>query len=167
MKKCASLLLLFLQIYRHVQCNFIYIRPQREYTICPFQPCQTMMEYVDSPSISSNATLAVLPGNHDLKAQLSIAGKINFTMVAFSDLSTTSIRCSGSGRLTLNTIQDAKIRGLPFIGCGGNTAESVDHLTLEDSHFTDGSLVDAAGAWMIIAHLPTTELQEHSRKGEQ
>ena len=102
MKKCASSLLLFPQMYGQVQCNFIYIRPQTEYmyTTClalslghsqflmlriilktitcniknwEWPGDKIMMEYVNSPSISINATLAVLLGNHTLKAQLSIA----------------------------------------------------------------------------------------------
>ena len=150
MKKCASLsLLLFLQICHQVHCSLIYIRPQED-TICPLQPCQTLMEYMNRPSmISSNTTLVLLPGNHALRARLSMSEKANFTMMASSDFSTSSITCSGSGKLALNTIRDVKIRGLSFAGCSGNTAESIDHLTIEDSHFIDGSLTNAARTWMI------------------
>ena len=151
MKKCTRLLLLLFQIYHQAHCEVIYIRLPRD-TVCPFQPCQTLMQYVNSPSISSNTTLVMSSGNHVLSAQLSVEEKVNFTMVASPDASPSIVTCSGLGKLALNTILDAKISGLSFVGCGGNTAESVDNFMLQDSNFMDGLfniLVDAGGAWLV------------------
>ena len=155
------LLLLFQAAYQlqHVCGDIIYITPQRD-TICPpGESCQTLMQYVNSLSISSNITLVMLSGNHNLSAQLSITQIATFRMVAtFNNTSPSTVICSESGQLVLSDIQYVKISGLMFVRCGGNTADSVDNLLLENSLFM-GAIpqeVDARGAWTITTSTSLT-----------
>jgi predicted outer membrane repeat protein len=108
------------------------------------------MQYANNPR--SNVTLVMLPGNHDLSVQLSVSQAPTFNMVAFYNVtSSPTITCSGSGRLVLNDIQDVKVIRLTFVRCGGNTADSVDNLLLENSHFMGATQQenDTRGAWIV------------------
>ena len=157
-----NLLLLLLQgayQLQHVCGDIIYITPQRDTTCPPGESCQTLMQYVNSLSISSNVTLVMLSGNHNLSAQLSITRIATFTMVpSFNDASPSTVICSESGQLVLSDIQNVKISGLTFIRCGGNTADSVDNLLLENSFFMGATPqeVDARGAWTITTSTSLT-----------
>ena len=140
---------------QQVRGDVIYIRPQGDGNCPPNQPCQTLMRYVNTPRlVGSNVTLVMLPGNHDLSAQLSVSQVATFIMVAsYNDTSSPTVTCSGSGRMVLNDIQDVRVIRVTFVRCGGNTVDSVDNLLLENSHFmgaTPLSLAnDTRGAWTV------------------
>jgi predicted outer membrane repeat protein len=108
------------------------------------------MQYANNSR--SNVTLVMLPGNHNLSAQLSVSRTPTFNMVAFYNVtSSPTVTCSGSGRLVLNDIQDVKVIRLMFVRCGDNTADSVDNLLFENSHFMDATpqANGDRGAWTI------------------
>ena len=138
---------------QQVRGDVIYIRPQGDITCPPDQSCLTLMQYANSPRlVGSNVTLVMLPGNHDLSAQLSVSQIATFIMVAsYNDTSSPTVTCSGSGRMALNDIQDVRIIRVTFVRCGGNTADSVDNLLLENSHFMGATpqTTDTRGAWTV------------------
>ena len=70
------------QVVHYSMCDTIYIIPTPEGP-CPGQPCFTLQQYAANPSHSSNITLNLYAGNHQMgHAQLSISNVSSFTVRA-------------------------------------------------------------------------------------
>ena len=108
---------------------------------CPGNPCLTLAQFVaDSASYLSNETnisLFILPGNHSLDRELSLSHADNFSMTKNTGGSgTVFVECgSQSGRFNISDITFAAIKGLHFIGCGGNIVSNVEQFIIEDTIF--------------------------------
>ena len=139
---CTALtqhLLLFLLVYgvsAYSQVHY-YIRPSQD-VHCPEDPCPTLAQLTaDTTSYLGNETnisLTFLPGNHGLDRELSLSHADNFSMT--NDSGVVFVKCgSQSGRFNISETTISTIKGLHFIGCGGNRVGQVEQLTLEDTIF--------------------------------
>ena len=102
------------------------------------ESCITLNDFATDSDRYINPTslniLLLLPGNHSLQVDLSISSAREISIV-----SETSIILCNTTRFKFNHIESVHIRGITFIGCGGNTVQNVDRFILEDSTF-QGSL---------------------------
>ena len=112
-----------------------YIRPSLNVLCGPGDPCLTLAQFAaDSTSCLSNETnisFSFLPGNHNLDRELSLSHTDNFSMTKDIEGNGTvyvvHIECgSQSGRFNISKTMFATIKGLHFIGCGGNRVNQVE-----------------------------------------
>ena len=134
----AHLLVCFLAYadFTHSEVHY-YITPSPNAS-CPQGPCLTISQLTsDSSSNETNVSLFFLPGNHILDLELSLPHADNFSMTKEAqDNESVFIKCmSQSGRFILNETTFALVKGLHFIGCGGNTVTQVKQFILEDTIF--------------------------------
>ena len=119
-----------------VSADIYYATPTKG-TRCPEEgvPCMTLSQYANKPTgyFASNATLIILPGNHGLSTQLSIANIINLEILANASEPQVMITCDDSAMFNLEEITQVRISNLVTIGCSANRATSVDHFILEHS----------------------------------
>ena len=116
-----------------------YITPSLDVS-CPQDPCLTLSQFAaNSSSYHGNETnmlLFFLPGNHSLDRELSLAHADNFSMTKDAHYETVFVECvSESERFDISETTFVSIKGLHFIGCGGNTVTQVDQFILEDTIF--------------------------------
>ena len=105
--------------------------------------CLTLSQFAaNSSSYLGNETdisLFLLPGNHSLDNELSLAHADNVSMTKDSqDNETVFVECaSQSGRFSVRETTFVSIKSLHFIGCGalGNTFTHVDQFILEGTIF--------------------------------
>ena len=127
--------------------SYYNIVPSQNF-LCPDEPCLTLSQFVTNISQydyanNSNITLLFHPGNHSLAFELYLANVNNFSMAASSLRAgnTTLVRCiNQSGRFRIQDSTFIKIKGLHFIGCGGNEIIEAKHFMLEDISFLGNSL---------------------------
>ena len=104
-------------------------------------PCLTLSQFAaDSLShysnkIKTNVSIFILPGKHILDRVLSLTNLERFSMTKGAQHNeTVYVECtSQSGMFVINETTNASIKGLHFIGCGGNTVTQVEQFTLEDT----------------------------------
>ena len=81
----APLLLLFSNAVQYSSCERFNIVPSAD-SPCPGEftgePCLTLQQYVANPSLSSNITFELQPGNHRLDSQLQVQNINSFIMRA-------------------------------------------------------------------------------------
>lgn len=114
-----------------------YIVPYQNYT-CPQVPCVTLEAFINNYNgyVNSSTTLLISGGNHSLNAGFIASNVMEFSMLSANDTHTNSnIICSQHSHVNLSNITHANIEGLTFLGCGGNTIESVTQLTIWHSNF--------------------------------
>ena len=118
----------------------LYITPSVD-SLCPQDPCLNLSLFAADPSnCTGNDTnvslrLIFLPGNHTLERELSLYGADNFSIES-KDNETVVIECaSQSARLVVNETIFISIKGLHFVGCGGNTVTTVEELVVENTTF--------------------------------
>ena len=101
-----------------------------------FPSCLTLSQFAKN-SINltrSNTTLLFIGENHThyLTKGILVSNVIEFSMTSTSKA---IINCHEGTNLTFFNISKVYIRNLTFIGCGGNTIDSVDLLQIDHSHF--------------------------------
>ena len=107
----------------------------------PGDRCLTLAQFAaDSTSYLSNVTnisVFFLPGYHSLERELSLSHADNFSMTkCIEGNGTVFVECgSQSGRFNISETIFATIKGLHFIGCGGNRVSQVEHFIIEDTIF--------------------------------
>ena len=128
-----SLLLLVSVCSCHISSKVYQIKSSSEDS-CPRKPCLTLSQFIDKSDsyIVDNTTLILQPGNHSLESVLSVS---NISKLSLHGTSNTVIMCHGSGRFELSNTPFICISTLTFIGCPGNSVDSVHQFTLEDSSF--------------------------------
>ena len=128
-----SLLLLVSVCSGHISSEVYQIKSSSDDS-CPREPCLTLSQFIDKSDsyIVDNTTLILQPGNHSLESVLSVS---NISMLYLHGTSNTVIMCHGSGRFELSNTPFICISTLTFIGCPGNSVDSVHQFTLEDSSF--------------------------------
>ena len=134
---CSSViyfLVLFITSLDHVFGSVFYIVPYESYT-CPQVPCMTLEMFINSSNgyVNSSTTLFISEGNHSLNTVLSVSNTMEFSMLSTNTSS--DIICSQHSPLNFSNVTHVNIEGLTFIGCGGNTMESVKQLTIRRSNF--------------------------------
>ena len=75
--------LLLVKIVQYSSCERFNIVPSPD-SSCPGEftgePCLTLQQYVANPSLSSNITFELYPGNHHLDSQISVSNINSFKM---------------------------------------------------------------------------------------
>ena len=104
---------------------------------CPQESCLTLpqfaAEYNSYYRNDTELSLIFLPGNHTLDCELSLAHIGKFSMISTNR--SAFVNCAGLGRFTISNAAFLSIKGLYFIGCGGNTASQVEDLEIKDTVF--------------------------------
>ena len=98
--------------------------------------CQSLSWYTTTPNgfnSSTNISLILLPGLHNLTSDLIVQDITQFTMSVSDPSSETSVTCSDSVKLRFENINsEVRISGIRFVGCVGNSIISVEQCTIED-----------------------------------
>ena len=106
--------------------------------------CLTLSEFAtNSSNYIGNETdiisLVFQTGNHSLDEDLVLSNVNNLSMIKESqdsDSQSVYIECvNGTEKFMINGITSALIRGLHFVGCGGNRVTMTKELTVEDTIF--------------------------------
>ena len=136
MERCFhSFLTVFLVHTIFASGHVYYIRTSQNIS-CPQQPCFTLSELAASSNLSktTNTTLLFLPGKHHLNHELVISDANNISVTKLGG--SVFVRCmSQSGRFKISRTTTVSIKGLHFMGCGGNLVTQVNRLTIEDTIF--------------------------------
>ena len=140
-KQCLLVFLLIVAV--NITCGkMIYITPSLSEPCSQDQnPCFTLSQFAANTSCSdcneTGISLFLLPGNHSLDEVLFVASAENFSMMKVPQHNeTVLVDCiDKSGRLAINGTTTVSIRGLRFIGCGGNALTNVAYFMLEDIIF--------------------------------
>ena len=117
------LLLLLSGAVEYSSCERFNIVPSPD-SHCPGEftgePCITLQQYVANPSLSSNITLEVHPGNHSLDSELSVSNIDYFTMRANTLSPPATVTCDqqvSDWHFHFNRLQQIHIGGITFVGC--------------------------------------------------
>ena len=135
-----SLSLLLLNAVEHSSCERFTIVPSPD-SPCPGEftgePCLTLQQYVANPSLSSNITFELQPGNHRLDSQISIQNMNSFIMRANASATVT---CNQQLQQTFyfNRVQQVHVSGISFSGCRMEL-QYLTNVTFERSSFVDGT----------------------------
>ena len=98
----------------------LHVRPTSTNTSCPTHPCHTLSEYAQDPGQyfnDSNLTLQLLPGNHTLDVNLTIASIHQLQILGnTSAMVPTRVVCNFNVGLAFRNIQSkVRIHGLAFV----------------------------------------------------
>ena len=100
----------------------------------------------------SNTSLILLPGNHTLLSNLSIAGHANFLMKSGDTRQPAIINCGLSSRLRINSSAYVYIYGIILNGCVENEVNAVKNFTLEDSVLSAACITNVSGSALVITN---------------
>ena len=132
---------------------------------CPHDHCITLSEFTAanySSSYHDNISLVFLPGNHSLDTELSIFGTDNFLMTKNvpGDYGTVFVECNNrSGRFDISETTSVLIKGLNFVGCGGNRASQVDRFIVEDTIFQG---IESRGTALLLMNVTAASIARSS-----
>ena len=143
------------------QTKVHYITPSPDIP-CPKNPCLTLSQFAaDSSKYSGQISLFFLPGNHTLNRELILSGADNFSMEQLlQGNETVLIEClSLNERFIVDETTFATIKGLHFIGCGGNTVTRVKELVVEDTIF-QGVEGEGRGTAIVLNKVNYTKIRE-------
>ena len=143
------------------QTKVHYITPSPDIP-CPKDPCFTLSQFAaNSSNHSGQISLIFLPGNHTLNRELVLSGAENFSMESQGN-ETVMIECmSPNERFIVTETTFATIKGIHFIGCGGNTVTRVEELAVEDTIF-QGVEGEGRGTALVLNEVNFTEIRECS-----
>ena len=115
----------------------------------------TLQQYIASPSLGSDITLELYPGNHHLDSRL-LASNINsFTMRATK---TASVLCSQQLRpgdyywLNFTQVQTINIRGITFNGCNIWLSKGLGY-NASNATFVNSSFVNKTGCTRAVLYM--------------
>ena len=141
-----------------------YIKPS-PLNLCPHdQFCITLSEFreLDFSSHQGNISLIFLPGNHSLNGELSLSGSGSISMIndELKDNGTVIVECESQlGRFNISEIAFVTIRGLNFLGCGGNKASKVEEFIIEDATFQG---VENRGTALLLNDIAFVRIERSS-----
>ena len=139
------------------QTEVNYITPSPDIP-CPEDPCLTLSQFAaNSSNHTGHISLILLPGNHTLNRELILSGADNFSMESQENEIVKIVCQSQSGRFIVNETTFASIKGLHFIGCGGNTVTTVEELVVEDTIF-QGVEGDGRGTALVLHEVNFTKI---------
>ena len=129
---------------------------------CPINPCLTLSQFAaNSSNYTGHVSLIFLPGNHTLNRELILSGAHNFSMESQVNEMVTIECLSQSGRFIVYDTTFAAIKGLHFIGCGGNTVTTVEKLVVKDTIF-QGVEGEGRGTALVLNEVNFTIIIECS-----
>ena len=109
---------------------------------CPQEPCLTLSQFTGNSSLyngyNRSITLLFHPGNHSLAVELSVVAARNISMIKANvpGDDTAFVSCfNQSARFHIRNSTFVWIKGLYFVGCGGNEIIQAKHFLLEDATF--------------------------------
>ena len=137
-----------LQVYQHVDCEVVYITPSVN-APCSQRSCFNLTQYISDPNPGLNITLILLSGNHGLEIPFSVMNKERFLMIASSNTDAPRVTCTSIGNLSLSSIKVVMIRGISFVGCGHNSAKSIDNFTMQDNSFENSTTIRNGALWSV------------------
>ena len=126
---------------------------------CPQEPCITLSQFAaNSSSYGGTIPLLFLPGHHSLDEALVLSHIGHFSMESQNHEQAVVISCvTQTARITINETTIASIKGLHFVGCGGNTVTTVQELTVEDTIF-QGVEGDGRGTALVLNEVKLTQI---------
>ena len=147
-----TLAFLLVQYTGFVLGQNVYIQPSPT-PRCPNRPCVTLSQLTISligSGIHQNISLTFLPGKHSLNRTLSLSHAYNFSMTKVTrDSKTVFVVCDDQfARFDINEVNLVSIRGLHFVGCGGNTVSNVEMFTVEDT-------IEGGGTALLLNEVTT------------
>ena len=142
------------------QTKVHYITPSPDIP-CPEDPCLTLSQFAaNSSKYTGQLSLIFLPGNHTLNRELVLSGADNVSMK--SQQNETVIECtSANERFIVNETTSAAIKGIHFIGCGGNIVTRVEELVVEDTIF-QGVEGEGRATALVLNEVNFTKIRECS-----
>ena len=119
--------------------DVLYIVPSQNHSFPAWSEvsCLTLQQFaeVSSRYNSTNLTLFLTDGKHDLNSTIDISDISAFSMISRDDTyDSTSIECGESANFKFSSVLLLHIRGLVFFGCE-NIIKYVHQLTIEDCTF--------------------------------
>ena len=120
-----------------------YIHPSGNIS-CPQYPCLTLSQFAANSTAyigsDTDISLCILPGNHSLNTEFSIAHVDSFSITKLNATQNGDIECyiectNQLGKFNIVNITTASVKGLHFIGCGGNSIADVMYFLLQDTTF--------------------------------
>ena len=176
-RDCLALtqyMLLFLLVYTEAAYSQVhyYITPSPNIP-CPQDPCLTLSQFAADFSNyhgnETNMSLSFLPGNHSLDRELSLFLADNFIItkdIANSGPGNVFVECVNQlGRFNISMTTFAVIKGLHFIGCGGNRVSQVEQFIVEDTIFQGvegrGTALERNELLTILAALTSLSTNTH------
>lgn len=130
------------------ECHLYYVKTTPSES-CPAKPCLTLSQFathVLSSTLYPNTTVTVIfqRRNHDLLSVLRVDNITTIQLQKSSKLQSTEISCKNFSKVELNNITNIHLKGLDFIGCGGNRIELSQQLVIEDSIFLGQGNISSA-----------------------
>ena len=101
-------------------------------------------------SESNDVTLLFLPGNHTLKASVTIKSLSSFTMMSNRGLPRPVIKCEKSTNFHFLSISYVKIDGISIIGCLNNRISMIDEFIISNSTMQPDADINLLGRAMIV-----------------
>ena len=107
---------------------------------CQTEPCLTLSKFAHNLSSwlsPLNTTLIFSAGTHTLDTDILITNSTTFSMLTYSTSEGTHsvVACQNQANFIFDHVNELKIKGLKFIGCGSNEFLSVGNFTMENSTF--------------------------------
>ena len=142
------------------ELQVLYITPSSQSTQCPANTCLTLSQFARTSSSwlkSNTLNLIFLSGNHALNTELSISNINNFFMLTNSTSDGTHIiNCEYQVSFNFTNLVELWIKGLTFIGCGGNAFSSISNFIIDKSTFqgqnNSGTVLDITNANLTIVN---------------
>ena len=133
-----------------VYSNTVYISTSSN-TSCLH--CLTISQFANrfSGCHGPNTTAILLPGNHILKENLVIQNVLFFSIIAVDSRKKREeeicLSCAEGASITFQSVTDAKVSNITFIGCRAIEVKNVEQFTLEGSIFKSSD--DSPGSGLI------------------
>jgi predicted outer membrane repeat protein len=153
--KLTVLLLLNNAVLQYARCDKINIIPTAE-SSCPSAikgvPCFTLQQYIANPSLGSDITLEVYPGNHRIDSHLLVSDINSFTMRASK---TASVSCSQQLQpgdyywLSFTRVQTVNICGIDFNGCSIWLSRGPNY-NVTNATFVSSSFINKTGCTRAV-----------------
>ena len=143
-----AVLLLQLNAVQYSSCErfSIYTSPE---ILCPGElagePCLSLQQYVDNPSLSSDIALELQFGNHRLDSQLSVLNINTFAMTANTS-ATVTCNQQLSEPFYFDRLQQIHVSGITLVGCRIEL-HSITNTTFERNSFMDRT---SSGAALLV-----------------
>ena len=148
-----AVLFLLMNAVQYSSCERFNIVPTPD-SSCPGEftgePCLTLEQYVANPSLSSNITFELHPGNHSLNSQLSVSNINSFTMRANTSA---TVICNQQLDTTFyfNRLQQIHVSGITFVGCR-MYLRYITNATFERSLFVNRSRCCRSGVALNVQY---------------
>ena len=139
-----ALLLLLVAMCHHgsAQQETQYYITSNPDTPCPAEPCLTLDQFTQKVqhSLTSNITLILLPGDHNLTSDIKITDVNQFAMLGSSitqsppGVASSRIVCTSPASITLENIRELVISSIATVSCGSGSSSSAVRVRLVE-HF--------------------------------